>query len=638
MKKESPRKRLLIHLCLPVLLFTFSSGLLAEEYRILPPGFNADKENQMMRAYQRQQVHTALDARLAELETALGSPASLAAYQQRRRDFLARTFGPLPKRCPLKAETTGVIQRDGYRIEKVIFESFPDYHVTANLYCPDTSQPCPGILLPCGHSANGKAYESYQKAAILLVQNGFVVLCFDPVGQGERRQLIGETPHPILKPKGEHNEIGVAPILLGRTLGSMMVWDGIRAIDYLCSRAEVDPDRIGCTGNSGGGNLTSYLMAFDERITAAAPGCFMTTHRRKNEKPGPGDAEQNLFAQIRDGFDHPDFILARAPKPTLILSATHDYVPIAGAWEAYRQAKRFYTVSGYPERVDLIETNDKHGFSRRLREGAVRFMARWLQDRNIDVFETEEVPVLSDQDLQVTEHGQVRWHTGSRSVFDLYKEMEADLAENRPPLTKEIVRDVTGIRALENIPMPTLEKKSGTTPQKWVLQPEPGISIPALYWPEGKLTPVLLTPAKGMNSAVPEALRLQKAGHPALVIEVRDTGETKTQNWRFFGADFYIGQMLGRSWLAMRTEDILSSARWFSKTANQTLISLQADGEIDSAALHARFLEPELISDLTTKGGLPAWRTLMTDREARKYIHQAVHGALQYYDLPDLVK
>ena len=129
-----------------------------------------------------------------------------------------------------------------------------------------------------------------------------------------------------------------------------MVWDAVRAIDYLCSRPDVDADKIGCTGNSGGGNLTSYLMAYDDRIAAAAPGCFMTTHRRKNEKPGPGDAEQNLFAQIRDGFDHPDFILTRAPKPTLILSATKDFVPIEGSWEALRQAKRVYTVLGFPER------------------------------------------------------------------------------------------------------------------------------------------------------------------------------------------------------------------------------------------------------------------------------------------------
>ena len=114
--------------------------------------------------------------------------------------------------------------------------------------------------------------------------------------------------------------------------------------------------------------MTSYLMAYDERIARRRAGCFMTTHRRKNESPGPGDAEQNLFAQIREGFDHPDFILARAPKPTLILAATQDFVPIEGTWEAFRQAKRAYTQLGYPERVALIETNAKHGFSRRLRK------------------------------------------------------------------------------------------------------------------------------------------------------------------------------------------------------------------------------------------------------------------------------
>jgi len=282
------------------------------DYRVLSADFNADEENQMMRAYQRKQVHAALDARLMELDAAFATPEAIAAYQQKRSEFLESSFGPVPKRTPLNAEVTKTIDRDGYTIENVLLESLPGFHVTGNVYRPKGAGPFPGILLPCGHSANGKAYSSYQKASILFAQHDFVVLCFDPVGQGERRQLIGDRPHTIRQPRGEHNAIGVAPILLGRTLASMMVWDGMRGIDYLCSRADVDPQRIGCTGISGGGNLTSYLMAFDQRIVAAAPGCFMTTHRRKNETPGPGDAEQNLFAQIRNGFDHPDFILTRA--------------------------------------------------------------------------------------------------------------------------------------------------------------------------------------------------------------------------------------------------------------------------------------------------------------------------------------
>ena len=140
------------------------------------------------------------------------------------------------------------------------------------------------------------------------------MLCYDPIGQGERKQIFTPDGTPAFRASSEHQQLGVAPILLGRGLATYMVWDGVRGIDYLCSRPDVDPQRIGCMGNSGGGNMTSFLMAYDERIAAAAPGCFLTTHRHKNESPGPGDAEQNLFAQIREGFDHSDFILVRAPE------------------------------------------------------------------------------------------------------------------------------------------------------------------------------------------------------------------------------------------------------------------------------------------------------------------------------------
>lgn len=610
------------------------------DYRVLRADFNADKQNQMMRAYQRVQVHDALDARLKELEAAIASPDAIAAYRQKRRNFLDGTFGPLPKRTPLNAKVTKTIDRDGYAIDNVLFESLPGFHVTGNVYRPKGRGPFPGILLPCGHSANGKAYSSYQKASILLAQNNFVVLCFDPVGQGERRQLIGDRPHPIRKPRGEHNAIGVAPILLGRTLASMMVWDGMRGIDYLCSRNDVDSQRIGCTGISGGGNLTSYLMAFDERIIAAAPGCFMTTHRRKNENPGPGDAEQNLFAQIHEGFDHPDFILTRAPKPTLILAATQDYVPIEGTWEAFRQAKRVYTRLGYPDRVDLLEANEKHGFTRRLREGSVRFMARWLQKRELEVFEAEEVPILADAELQVTPHGQVRWLPGARSIFDVFEETEKSLAARRPKLTEDVVRKVTRIRPLAQLRKPKVEtvRSEGreTLPKKLIIRPERGISLPALHWPGGDREPILLAPGDGMNSDVAEARRLHGQGHPVLIVEVRDTGETKTRNWRFYGADSFIGQMLGRSWLAMRTEDLLVSARWLAETSKQNTVMLQATGETIPAALHAGFLESVLLSKVTTKDGLTSWRGLMTDREAYPHIHQAVHGALRFYDLSDL--
>ncbi|MBC8325082.1 MAG: prolyl oligopeptidase family serine peptidase [Verrucomicrobia subdivision 3 bacterium] len=623
-----------------ILILLAAAQTVPAALRVLPPDFNADKEQQMMRAYLRKLVHAKLDQRLKDLEIALKTPEALAAYQAKRKTFLQWTLGKMPERTPLNAYVTGVLREEGFTIEKVLFESRPGFHVTANVYRPAGKGPFPAVLHPCGHSANGKAYKEYQKANRLLVQHGFVVLCYDPIGQGERRQLLDAEGRAPRKPTSEHAVLGPAPILLGGGLGRWMVWDGVRALDYLADRPDVNAQRLGCMGNSGGGNLTSFLMAYDDRIVAAAPGCFITTHRRKNESPGPGDAEQNLFAQIREGFDHPDFILARAPKPTLILAATQDFVPIEGTWEALRQAQRAYTVLGHPERVTLVEANEKHGFSRRLREGAARFFARWLQGRMIEIKEPDNVPVRNDADLQVTPKGQVLLLKDARSIFDWFVADEQHWAAQRPALTRDRLQQITGIRRVAELPpaegMMFIRHAGQPRPMVW--HPEAGISLPALHWPEGDKVPVLITPTEGLNSARAAANKLRAAGHPVMIVDLRDLGETATRNWRFPGADWYIGYLLGRSFLALRTEDILQCARWLAEHHKTQRVHLIAHGETTTAAQHAAALEPRLISPLTLHNGLASWKTLMTDRQANRHLHTIHPRALQHYDLPDLKK
>ena len=628
--------RLVARLVLPCVLGCASLAAAQQDFRVLPADFNATKSDQMMRSYLRKLADQAFDRRLAELDSALDND-ELEAYQQRRREFLRWTLGEMPERTELNAQVTGVIREAELVIEKVMFESQPGFHVTANVYRPKGEGPFPAVLHPVGHSQNGKAYTEYQKANRLLAKHGFIVLCYDPIGQGERKQFLDEKGNGVHGASGEHQQLGVAPILLGRGLASYMVWDGVRALDYLCSRSDVDPKRLGCMGISGGGNMTSYLMAYDDRIAAAAPGCFVTTHRQKNERPGPGDAEQNLFAQIRDGFDHPDFLLARAPKPTLILAATKDFVPIEGTWDAYRQAKRVYTALGYPERVALAETNKKHGFSKALREAAARFMCRWLQDRHVEVFEDGNVTTLKDQALQVTPRGQLLQLPGERSLPDLFSAYEAKLAKERPPLTSRRVREVTGIRPLVELPRPkveVVEKSQGLT--KLIFRTESGILLPALYWSVGDKQPLLMAPSGGKDEALKEAMRRHGQGHPVLLIEVRDTGETRTSNWRFFGAEYCISLMLGRCWSAMWAEDILVAGRWLESQHDSGSIQIWSSGDVGVAARHAAALEASLISSLTTHQSLESWRNLMTSQAAHARVHTAVQGALKYYDLPDL--
>ena len=136
------------------------------------------------------------------------------------------------------------------------------------------------MLVPCGHSANGKAAEAYQRACILMAKNGLAVLCYDPIGQGERWQLLAEDKKAAIPGStNEHTMVGVGALLVGQSTAGYRIWDGIRALDYLAARPEVDPKRLGCTGNSGGGTLTAYLMALDDRIACAALSCYLKIGR-----------------------------------------------------------------------------------------------------------------------------------------------------------------------------------------------------------------------------------------------------------------------------------------------------------------------------------------------------------------------
>jgi dienelactone hydrolase len=420
-------------LALVVVSFCVPSVVDAGEFDLLDR--SQPEVAQMLRNHFRRLAHEALDARLERYEL-LKNPEHIHAWQKLQRDRFRELLGGFPERTPLNSRVVGKLTGDGFRAEKIIYESRAGFLVTATLYLPDSPAPHPGVLFPCGHSENGKAAASYQKACMLLAKNGCAALIFDPPGQGERKQVLSihdddhaAGPAPF-KSTSEHMVTGVAPVLLGQNLATHFVWDGMRGIDYLQSRDDIIADRIGCTGSSGGGNQTAFLMALDERIVAAAPGNFITTTRIKNDRPGPGDAEQNIFAMTKHGIDHPDFLLMRAPKPTLILAATQDFVPIEGSWIAYRQAKRLYSKLGRSECVNLVETDDKHGYNAELRVAMVRWMRRWLLDKD-DGITDEELTPFSDEQLQCTPKGQTLLVEGAKSIFDLNREEERRLARER---------------------------------------------------------------------------------------------------------------------------------------------------------------------------------------------------------------
>ena len=592
----------------------------------------------------------------------------IAEYQSRLREKFIEALGGLPEQTPLNPKITGVSTRDGYTVEKVIFESQPKHYVSAVLFLPDAAKfkpPYPGVLVPCGHSFNGKASDAYQTMGALLALNGMAGFVFDPIDQGERGQLLSQWPK--LAGTRAHTMLGVGSILLGRNTARFEVWDGMRAIDYLQSRPEVDPKRIGCTGNSGGGTQTSYLMSLDERIIAAAPSCYITSFERLLNTIGPQDAEQNIHGQIAFGMDHADYLMMRAPTPILICAATEDFFDITGTWGSFRYAKRLYSRLGYAERIGLLENDAKHNYNRLQRESVVRWMARWLLKKDEPITEPD-ITLLSEEEIKCTPGGQVMLLDGARSTYDLNRDYERDLAKRRNKLWAtndyadllEKVREITGIRTLAELPKPEVVKsdtikRDGYQIEKIIIKPEGGIALPALMFaPETDAKrktiiqgAILYIHEKGKSiDAAPGGPieKLVKSGQRVLAMDPRGIGETQQgKQGRLRGAagpdwkDVFTAYLLGRSYVGMRAEDILVCARFLSQDKAGP-VNLIAVGNVGIPALHAAALEPDLFNSVRLIRSLFSWSNVIESGCSFNQQVNAVHGALTLYDLPNLAK
>jgi len=165
----------------------------------------------------------------------------------------------------------------------------------------------------------------------------------------------------LMKTTSEHGYLGSQTLISGVSLARYFTWDGIRGIDYLVTRSEVDPARLGVTGQSGGGTQAADIFAFDERVKAGAPVNYITGFRRLLESIGPQDAEQNFYHGILNGLTHADLLEVRAPNPALISAGTYDFFSIQGARETYAEVRNAYKAFGKEENIGIVEDDFGHG-------------------------------------------------------------------------------------------------------------------------------------------------------------------------------------------------------------------------------------------------------------------------------------
>lgn len=642
------------------ILVLTASALAAPDPNVLKGAIDGQPAPEMMARYLDGVAAPLLQARRDAFE-AVKSEADASAYIQQLKPKMDAQLGGFPERTPLNARTIGQGTGDGFRYEKMLFESRPALTVTAVLFLPVSDPPYPGVIVPCGHSENGKAYETYQKVCMLLARNGMAALIYDPIGQAERYYYLKDDNTPLFGSTIQHTVMGVGAILTGTNLAAYDIWDGMRAIDVLTERPDIDPAKIGCTGNSGGGTLTSYLMALDDRIVCAAPSCYLTTCERLLATIGPQDAEQNIFGQFVQGLNQTDYLLMHAPKPAIILSATRDFFDIQGTWDTFRQAKRFYGQFGVPERVDIMEADVEHSYGQAQREAMVRFMKRWYFGANEVITEPALTPI-PDADLQCSPTGQVMRMENAVGVPELDMRRDEAFAPKREefwrvtprPQALEKVAACIGARPFEQIPDPQV-KVLETTPGpaytllKLTIQIEPGIVLPALQFvpPQSNGTALLYCPGGGKaqedldNGPIPKHVA---EGDTVLVVDLRGIGETespgKYPDWVPYTGpdwqDYYRAYLVGKSYVGLRTEDIFALAKYV-KTLGIPALALEATGEAAVPALHAAALAPDLFARIRLYGGIPSWSAVVHQPRAAQQLINAVHGALAFYDLTDLV-
>ncbi len=621
----------------------------------------------MMQEWLVTQVRTA-EARGNARRAALKTRADAEAYVQSVRERIRQAFGPLPEKTPLNARVTARHERDAYFIENILFESRPGFPATGNLYLPKgKSKPAPGVIGVCGHSLNGKAAEAYQSFAQGLARLGYVCFIIDPAGQGERFQYLSSDKLKSRYGGGvsEHLQAGNQQTLVGEFLGTWFAWDGIRALDYLLTRPEVDPQHLGVTGNSGGGTQTAWLCGLDTRWTMAAPACFITTFRRNAENELPADTEQCPPNVLALDLDHSDFLAAQAPKPVIILAKEYDYFDARGSEEALARQQSLYRLFGQESNARLFIGPSYHGFTQENREAMYRFFNSITQ---ISTATTEPpIEIEKDETLWAVPQGQVQTTGQAKSIFDFTREKAAALTQTRERLTgdalKNAVVEVLKLPVREGIPDYRILRGVGSRryPAKgactYAVETEPGIHalVTRLYEdtltsrpPANKKRAVLYISHRSADAELrgePLVKDLLAAEPDAAfyAMDVRGIGESQpdtcgaNQFLRPYGSDYFLSAhslMLGRPYLGQRTHDVLRVIDWLQAIGHEE-IHLAGRGWGAQPAAFAALLH-DTVKAITLKNALTSYLELAQTEDYQWPYAIMLPNVLARFDLPEV--
>jgi cephalosporin-C deacetylase-like acetyl esterase len=630
-------------------------------------------------------LSTLVNAARTRRRTELGAVHSAAQVAHRIEEVQQKVWklvgGPLEK-TPLNARTVGTIERSRYRIEKVIFESQPQVYVAAHLYLPSAAiSRCPAILSPLGHYREGKLARNYMHLFQNLARKGYVVFAFDPFGQGERAQFLDSSGHQsrLEDPDAEHDRAGNPVVLLGDTFALYRAWDGIRAMDYLSTRPEVDAARIGCMGHSGGATMTMFLCTLEPRIQVAVE---VEGHTRNFGGPSfvpPGamsDSEQNLVGSMPEGVDRGDLVWAFAPKPLLMIYTPQDAFErpkyIAACEEIYEEVRAAYRLMGAEDRVRLSTSFLPHNYDFFNRRQTYAWFNRWLAEKDSG---EDEAPfeAIAPELLNCTTTGQVLSSLGGRSVIQVRRDRLQAVGALSPFQTsreewiavRERVRQgVVQLLALPSSRSPLDARKisSGALPEIAIeeieFRSEPEIRIPGWFVrPERSSArfPVLVYLTENGKDAVVDELSgmhdVIRRGYALCAIDMRGFGPTAPRfpaegpRWFYQGAGAallesygWAGLILGKPVLGQRVWDFLRCLDYLETRpdVNASNIRVAGVGGGGLVALFGSAVDQRVRSVLCCRM-LADYRSLLDAADYSMEVWWLVSGILRKFDLPDLV-
>ncbi len=618
--------------------------------------------------------------------------ASMATARAKRKSDLARVttpgaaaeriamirsqvwdcVGDKPEETPLNPVITGVVDREKYRIEKLVFESQLDFYVTAHLYLPKFgTKPYPAILAPLGHYPEGKLARSYQTVFQNLARQGFAVLAFDPPGQGERLQYLDATKNNSrYGPTGEHDRFGWPALLVGSSTTLFEVWDGMRAVDYLVSRPEIDKERIGCCGHSGGGTQAMFLCALEPRIKAAVVVEGHTENLAGNDYQAPGayaDAEQNLIGGLKLSLDRGDLLAAFAPKPLKICYSPIDngstYSPhyIQGTREIFDELGALYGVYGAKEKVTLFASTLPHDYDYFHRCATYEWFNKWLMQAQDDTGEVtfDEAP---DQSLWCTATGQVMTSLGGRQAFQVNHDRFLAAKALSKPEKLDQGKLQAELRDLLNLPSEagalhaeTLSSKTynNITIEEFQFDAEPGIRVPGWFLkPAGassKLPVLLMLEDDGRDGLFhrwPMIEQAARAGIAVCSIDLRACGAA-TPRYPSAGRLFYehgvelayaiVNLSLGSPILGQQTFDLLRCIDFFAarNDVDSSRIAVAGTGTSGLVCVAAATLDPRINSLLLNKT-LVSYESVVASKEYDVPLSAMAFGLLQKMDVPEM--